>query len=61
MDQLEHELESIVDRFGPNEALAAVCHAKAEHVRCNWQDEPLAKVWERNAMAFDRAAGQVTA
>lgn len=35
-------------------ALARVCNEKAEHLRCNWQDEITAKVWDRAARKLDK-------
>lgn len=34
------------------EALADICHEKADHLRVNWQDSGMAVVW-------DRAGGRV--
>lgn len=45
-------LEAMIDKIGLNavvETLAEVCSAKADHIRTNWQDEPLAKGWDRRA------------
>lgn len=53
----KQELESILDRSSPQammNALAEVCFEKADHVRSNWQDESLAKVWERCGSMIDR-------
>ena len=36
------------------DALTDIANAKAEHVRSNWQDEPLAREWERIARKLDR-------
>ena len=51
-EELERLLEGMVD----SRSLAAIvyllstiCTEKADHIRTNWQDEALAKVWERNA------------
>jgi len=44
-------LESVLDQTNLNEVikmLGRICYEKAEHVRTNWQDEGLAKAWERN-------------
>jgi len=35
-------------------AIAGICYEKADHVAMNWQDEKLAKVWERIASAIER-------
>lgn len=42
-------LEGILDRSGyagTLEALADIANEKADHVRTNWQDAPLARCWE---------------
>lgn len=44
------ELEAIVDQFDMGQVmvmLADICTLKAEHIRENWQDEPLARAWEQ--------------
>jgi len=43
-------LEQMIDRTSLAavlDALALTCAEKAEHVRCNWQDDRLAKTWDR--------------
>lgn len=38
-------LETLIDRYGLAcvfETVALICSAKADHIRENWQDEPLA-------------------
>ena len=58
------ELELLLDKYGCcgiAEALAAICHEKAEHVRASYSDEALASVWTRNANVFDRASGKLSA
>ncbi len=60
---MEHEeLELLLDRYGPHDiaaALAHVCGEKADHVRSAWQDEELAKAWERAAREFDKCADKL--
>lgn len=34
-------------------ALAEICWAKGDHVRENWQDESLAKLWDQAALKLD--------
>jgi hypothetical protein len=49
---LKTELETLVDKTSVVDvlrALADVCYAKSEHIRTNWQDDILAKLWERSA------------
>lgn len=52
-------LEALVDSEGLEDVLIAlhlVCLEKAEHLRCNWQDEATAKAWERAADAVRKAS-----
>lgn len=44
------QLEAMIDKSSLNDVLdmlAEICHAKADHLRSNWQDEPAAKDWDR--------------
>jgi hypothetical protein len=46
-----------VDNFGignTKDMLVDICYAKAEHIRTNWQDNDLAKQWERVAKQLDK-------
>jgi hypothetical protein len=48
--QIKNQLETILDSSSLSktlELLAEVCQDKAEHIRTNWQDEGLAKLWNR--------------
>jgi hypothetical protein len=48
--ELVTEIEQLVDHASLSDviaALALVCHEKAEHLLCNWQDKITAKVWDR--------------
>lgn len=43
-------VELLIDRIGLYEVLSlieAVCASKAEHIRANWQDDGLAKLWDK--------------
>ena len=45
-----HALEDILDKSSMRnvlDALGEICYEKAEHIRINWQDEPLAKLWDK--------------
>lgn len=45
-------LESLLDQTSIQQVvlmLARICNEKADHVRSNWQDDGLAKAWEKNA------------
>lgn len=50
------QLERIIDTFGVaslTAQLSDIAYEKAEHIRANWQDEPLAKAWERLAVTLN--------
>lgn len=54
------QLEDILDRTSLQDilsALSAICADKAEHVSSNWQDEALAKAWQRAAEYLNNASG----
>ena len=56
---IEHDVERLIDKYGLSTILgsiAQICFEKAEHIRANWQDEPLARAWDRVGKALDRAA-----
>ena len=55
----EDKVEALVDSatmYDVVEALATICHGKAEHLRSNWQDENAALAWERAANALNRVS-----
>jgi hypothetical protein len=57
---LEMALEQILDQSRLTDvlnALAAICHGKAEHLRANWQDAGAGRAWDR---AADRLAELAT-
>ena len=57
--ELETHIESLMDAHTAQRvlnAIVSVCQDKAEHVRSNWQDEPLSSEWLRAARAVNRAA-----
>ena len=58
-------LEKLVDHTSLGailEALSEICYLKAEHVRTNWEDDSLAKLWERagNKLAVDAIKNIIT-
>jgi hypothetical protein len=58
----QQELEDLVDALGLKgvcQSLAEICWAKAEHIRSNWQDEPLAKAWGKAAAMLERVATRI--
>ena len=61
-EQLERILDSIEEgRNGVapqivTDLLSEICTEKAEHVRTTWQDNVLARVWDRYARQFNSTA-----
>lgn len=54
----KHSLELMIDQWGVDQMLAAmseICGEKAEHIRANWQDRSLAKLWDKRASVLMRA------
>lgn len=52
-------LEAMIDRVGLANVVYALSHiagAKAEHLRCNWQDYTSAKYWDKAATKLDKLA-----
>ena len=59
---LPSRLEAEVDRTSVSQVvqtLADVCREKAQHIRENWQDEGLAKVWDRVATRLELASDNI--
>lgn len=55
-------LESILDQFTMTtviDFLSSIASAKADHIRTNWQDEPLAKQWDRMSKVLERSMDKV--
>lgn len=43
------ELEQLIDKHGLTaiiDLICQICYEKADHIRLNYKDEPLAKLWE---------------
>jgi len=56
------ELEAMVDQIGLDGvlyALANIARLKADHVRENWQDEELARSWQRDAATVEKCGDDV--
>lgn len=54
---VKDELETMMGSVGVNDMLslmADICAEKAEHIRSNWQDDALAKAYDRAGKALDR-------
>ena len=61
-DANSRTLETLIDAHnldGVLEALSEICHAKAEHLRSNWQDSATAKQWNQAASIVTKAASKV--
>lgn len=55
-------LELIVDRAGVLGVMAMlvnICDAKADHLRANWQDEAMARDWERVRKELERSHARI--
>lgn len=51
-------LEDLIDRHGLDmvlQALEDICYEKAEHLKSNWQDQPAASLWEKDAKTISQA------
>jgi len=51
-------LEALVDANGLSTVLLAlvdICNLKVEHIKTNWQDRELAKLWSKARHAIERA------
>ena len=57
-NMLVDKLEALVDAHGMKTVLLQledICALKAEYVSANWQDEKLARIWDKIGKALDRA------
>lgn len=55
------ELEQLIDKASLSTvlfALADICDEKANHIRENWQDNGLAKLWDAGAWEAKKAASK---
>jgi hypothetical protein len=55
-------LESLIDSTSLREvldAIADICAEKADHIRCNWQDEATARPWADCGQRLQRHIGAV--
>lgn len=53
------ELEALIDSHGLLHVLTGltcVLGEKADHIRANWQDEGLAKAWDKASRVIDKAS-----
>ncbi len=57
------QLEQFVDKHGLLHVITALdlmCTEKAAHIRASYQDEPLAKNWDRAANALYTASSKIS-
>ncbi|AKG20721.1 MULTISPECIES: hypothetical protein [unclassified Calothrix] len=50
-------LEGLIDKLTLSailEMLERICHKKAENLRTHWQDETLAKLWDKAARQIEQ-------
>ena len=55
-------LESMIDEtslYAVLDAICDICHEKADHIRCNWQDEATARPWADCSQRLQRHIGAV--
>ena len=51
-----YQMEELLDKLGIVdfiEMLESICYEKEEHLKTNWQDSTIAKLWHRNAKALE--------
>lgn len=61
---MNETLEKLIDTHGLQDVLVSlsnICFEKAAHIRENWQDANLAKLWEKNAKVLDIAQSKLVA
>lgn len=59
----EDAIEALMDSMGPKEfleAVADVLQLKAEHLAVNWQDQSMAKAFERAASHVHKAVKEIS-
>jgi hypothetical protein len=60
---LSEQLETLLDKHGLMDVLIALeclCTDKADHIRINWQDNSLAREWDKYAKLLQTLARKVT-
>jgi hypothetical protein len=61
-DDDSQDLEALVDEHGLSgvvDALAEICHAKADHLAIDWGDEQAAHTWTADAKQLERLSGKL--
>lgn len=56
------ELEALIDSVGLRavvDALSVVAYDKADHIRGNWQDEGLARIWADDGAVLERVVTRI--
>ena len=62
MKEYSKQLEELIDKHGLRsitEELAMICYEKAQHIRENWQDDKLAKTWDKDAKTVINATARI--
>ena len=62
MSKIEETLEEIIDLIGVDQTLhhiSAICAKKAEHIKVNWQDNGLEKLWLARADKICQLANEM--
>lgn len=61
-DNMQDQLEQMMDKVGIGnliQLIGCVCSEKADHIRYNWQDRPLAAWWDKTARTLERFGERV--
>lgn len=56
------QLKAMIDGTSLAEVLdmiGTICSEKGDHIRANWQDEPLARRWERAGQRCDNLSASI--
>jgi len=62
-EENKEKVEAIIDIVGMFSFMCMVgdiCDEKADHIRSNWQDENLAKVWDKEAKVIHSATHKIS-
>ena len=56
---IKDQIEELIDKSNLSmflEVVEEICHDKAEHIRCEWQDQHLANRWDRDGTRIGSVA-----
>lgn len=62
VNEAKYQLEEMIDALSTSTVinlLSEIASEKASHIRENWQDESLAKQWDRLASVLDKSYSRV--